>query len=378
VIGYRKVLSAKGSGKCNINFANEAFSYIRATSECYVYTLDISKFFENLDHKLLRTSWCDLLGKSQLPEDHFQIYKAVTRFAFVDRTRLYETLNIIGASPGSSARAKKYLVKREDIPLQLCTPKEFRCKVKPLIQVNNTGRGVPQGASISDVLSNLYLFSFDKALHDWVTFLGGKYYRYSDDILIVIPKTEDQWNVVMDRVTNLIQSTGNKLVIHPNKCSVYHVMRGETVGLTNQTCNLVHQTGCKNGIEYLGFRYDGRSIFLRESTRGKLNRAIVESCRRIARAHVYHNKSLTLAELQSTINRNRVYKRVGRVEDFEPKAMVYKKWTFWTYARRCELILGQDGRKIYKQLSGYKKFINTTLDSEIKRAFQKAAARPSP
>lgn len=172
MIGYRKVLSAKGSGKCNINFANEAFSYIRATSECYVYTLDISKFFENLDHKLLRTSWCDLLGKSQLPEDHFQVYKAVTRFAFVDRTRLYEALNIIGTPPGSSTSAKKFLVKREDIPLQLCTPKEFRHKVKPLIQVNNSGRGVPQGASISDVLSNLYLFSFDKALHDWVTFLG--------------------------------------------------------------------------------------------------------------------------------------------------------------------------------------------------------------
>lgn len=181
----------------------------------------------------------------------------------------------------------------------------------------------------------------------------------------------------MDRVTNLIQSTGNKLVIHPNKCSVYHVRRSEPVGSTNQTCTLVHQTGCKNGIEYLGFRYDGRSIFLRESTRGKLNRAIVESCRRIARAHVYHNKSLTLAELQSTINRNRVYKRVGRVKDFEPKAMVYKKWTFWTYARRCELILGQDGCKIYKQLSGYKGFINTTLNSEIKRAFHKMGGQSS-
>jgi hypothetical protein len=370
VIGYRRVKSATGSGKCNINFASEAFSCIRAASECYVYTLDISKFFENLDHILLRKSWCDLLGTSQLPKDHFQVYKAVTRFAFVDRTRLYEVLKIIGTPPGGPAGTKKYLLKREDIPLQLCTSKEFRSKVKPLIQVNKTGRGVPQGASISDVLSNLYLFSFDQALHDWVTSLGGEYYRYSDDILIVIPKTEDQWKVVMDRVTDLVQSTGNKLEIHPDKCSAYHVGHADPVGSTNQICTLVHQTGCKNGIEYLGFRYDGRNIFLRESTRGKLNRAIVESCRRLAKAHVHHNPALTLAELRSTINRNRVYERVGRVKDFEPKALAYRQWTFWTYAKRCELILGQDGRKIYRQLSGYKRFVNTTLNSEIERAFR--------
>jgi hypothetical protein len=323
VIGYRKVKSSTGSGKCNINFANEAFSYIRATSECYVYTLDISKFFENLDHELLRKSWCDLLGTPRLPDDHFQVYKAVTRFAFVDRTQLYEALGIIGTPAGGSPGTKKYLARREDIPLQLCSPGKFRKVVKPLIQVNDTGCGVPQGASISDVLSNLYLFSFDKALHDWVGSLGGEYYRYSDDILIVIPKTEDQWDIVMDHVTALVQSSGNKLIINPDKCSAYHVKRNDPACSTDQNCSLVHKTGCKNGIEYLGFRYDGRNIFLRESTRGKLNRAIVESCRRLAKAHVHHNATLTLAELQGSINRNRVHKRVGRVKDFEPKALTY-------------------------------------------------------
>jgi hypothetical protein len=72
-----------------------------------------------------------------------------------------------------------------------------------------------------------------------------------------------------------------------------------------------------------------------------------------------------------------VYKRVGRVKDFEPKALAYRQWTFWTYAKRCELILGKDGRKIYRQLSGYKKFITKTIDSEIQQAFKRAAQPPS-
>jgi hypothetical protein len=343
----------------------------------YVYTLDISNFFENIDHELLRKSWCELLGKPRLPEDHFQVFKAVTRFAFVDRTELYEALGIIGTPADGVPGTKKYLLRREDIPLQLCSPKRFRKVVKPLIRVNETGCGVPQGASISDVLSNLYLFSFDKALHDWISALGGRYYRYSDDILIVIPRTEDQWDVVMDRVGKLVQISGNKLIIHPEKCSAYHVKNIDPTQPGKQVCKLVHTTGCKNGIEYLGFRYDGRSIFLRESTIGKLNRAIVESCRRLARAHVHHNPTLTLKELRESINRNRVYKRVGRVKDFEPKALAYRQWTFWTYAKRCELILGKDGRKIYRQLSGYKKFITKTIDSEIQQAFKRAAQPPS-
>lgn len=369
VIGYRRIACVSGEGKCNIHFAQEAFSYIRESGNCYVYTLDISQFFENLDHKLLKNKWCEMIGVSRLPADHHKIFKAVTRYACVNKRKAYEALGFIGESNKPGSKSKKYLIKREDIPLQLCNPKQFRDKIVPLIERNDKTHGIPQGAAISDVLSNIYLFDFDKALHAWIGILGGRYFRYSDDILIVLPKTEDHWNDLLDKVSSQIKASGNHLEIHKDKCAAYQVSK---VHSEKQTCTLVHQTGCPNGIEYLGFRYDGQNIFLRESTRARLNRTIVRSCRRVARSHVHHNPTFTLKQLKSSINKNRVYLRIGRVKDFDETAFLYKKWTFWTYVKRCDAILGSNRNKILAQLSRYRAFVARTLEAELEAAFKRS------
>jgi hypothetical protein len=369
VLGYRRIPSKPTSGnKCNIHFAQDAFEKVRHAGNCYVYALDISKFFDNLDHAFLKTAWAKLLGSELLPEDHFQVYKAITTFSSLNRLAVYESLGFIGKPGAPSKKPKAYLVKHGDIPIQLCSPSVFRNKLAPLIKVNNSSCGIPQGAAISDVLSNLYLFDFDMALYTWASGKGGSYFRYSDDILVVIPGLTDRWDDCFEFVRSQIRQSGNRLEIHPDKCSAYRFTVETNPGVTRQICKLIHEKGCNNGVEYLGFRYDGLNIYLRESTRAKLNRAIVRACRRAARFHVQQNPGYSLSDLIQTVPIDRVLQRVGRVRDFEDSDLPYKKWTFWTYARRCAAVLGPDGRKIYRQLAGYRSFVRRKLESEIQSA----------
>jgi hypothetical protein len=60
VIAYRRIRIIDGTGKCNIHFARDAFEKIKKLGNCYVVALDISGFFESLDHSILRSIWCDL------------------------------------------------------------------------------------------------------------------------------------------------------------------------------------------------------------------------------------------------------------------------------------------------------------------------------
>lgn len=45
--------------------------------------------------------------------------------------------------------------------------------------------GIPQGASISSTLANLYLINFDKKINDFISSKNGIYRRYSDDMIVV-------------------------------------------------------------------------------------------------------------------------------------------------------------------------------------------------
>lgn len=63
-VAYRKIPVSVGSsaGKCNIHFAKGAFDDVVRLGDCVAVALDISKFFESLDHNLLKDVWCSLLG----------------------------------------------------------------------------------------------------------------------------------------------------------------------------------------------------------------------------------------------------------------------------------------------------------------------------
>lgn len=70
-IAYRSIPLTEGSkkGKCNINFAKDAFDEVDKQGNCIAIALDIKGYFDNLDHQRIYKIWCDLLEVKKLSDD---------------------------------------------------------------------------------------------------------------------------------------------------------------------------------------------------------------------------------------------------------------------------------------------------------------------
>jgi hypothetical protein len=375
VIAYRRIRDEFGRGKCNIHFAHDAAVKIHGLGNCCAIALDISSFFESLDHARLKDMWCRLLGVTRLPDDPFSVFNAITRYSIVDKQTLYERLGYYGYTGKaiSGIPIKGYLTDFEDMPTQLCTGKIFRKLIaggdgnRKIIHTNYRTYGIPQGAPISDLLANIYLFDFDCQVARWADALGGFYFRYSDDILIVVPGGKAEGLKLMHDVSTLIRTFGSKLVIKKEKSSVVTFSMAPN---GTRTFNRVYGKQGRNGLEYLGFRFDGQHVYLRDSTLSNLYRKITRTARYEANslARRYPNKDFD--ELNSVFDYEALIQKFGRVRDFEEKDKDYKNWTFWTYVRRATSVLGTLGLPIHRQLSGHREIIREKAKRELARAIR--------
>ncbi len=230
VLAYRRIPADDDKGgKCNIHFAKDAFQIVRNMKDCCVAVLDVSDFFGSLDHQRLKEIWCRLFDFERLPNDHFAVFKAVTSYAYVEKQDLFERLGYLGDKwrTASGKVIPGYTVHFRDIPRQLCTGKEFREKIarpkgkKSIIKKNRECFGIPQGAPISDILANIYLMDFDVEINRLVSALGGVYFRYSDDILIIVPGDKDEGLSILSKVRDRIEDYGDELSIKEEKSSLF-------------------------------------------------------------------------------------------------------------------------------------------------------------
>jgi hypothetical protein len=162
----------------------------------------------------------------------------------------------------------------------------------------------------------------------------------------------------------MIKKFGQKLVIKEKKSSVFVFTTDGKV----QTCKLVRGIQGKNGLEYLGFRFDGRKIFIRDSTLSNLYRKVARSARYEAVSLVRRYPGKGYKFLLKQFDYERLIRRFGRVKDFGELADDYRKWTFWTYARRAATILGPRGSSILRQLRMFRKNVRVRAVEELNRA----------
>ena len=233
------VLAFRSLGKNNIDFAKAAFDEISARGGCTAVALDVSKFFDTIDHAQLKNRWANLLGAPRLPPDHYSVFKALTKFSFVDRDESFGALGVSVHTPRGGGRHR------------LCSPADFRAHIREtgLIHVNQYRYGIPQGTAISALLSNIYMLDFDAAANNFAKSNGGRYMRYCDDILFIMPPhlANETERFCIAEITNL------RLNINKAKTEVCHfVKKGE-----NQTCD--------QPLQYLGFLFDGQQVLIRSA-----------------------------------------------------------------------------------------------------------------
>jgi len=200
VVAYRKIplFENSNNNKCNIDFAKSAFEFINRnkTSKLSVIVADVTSFFDNLNHKILKRQWTKVLCESTLPDDHYNIFKTLTNIKYVEGEQLFESYNNIAwvkRGVENNANKFKYVKKKvskscyfkEKNVVAYCDKREFLKNNLNLIVSKNNEFGIPQGSPISATLANVYMLDFDQHLFDKISNIGGYYQRYSDDLIII-------------------------------------------------------------------------------------------------------------------------------------------------------------------------------------------------
>lgn len=242
VLAYRK------GGGTNIHHAKSLFDEIIERGDCTVVAMDISGFFDNLDHLLLRNEIADLLCSDRLDGHHGTVWKNITRYSWVETVDLDERLGRNRKSQG-----------------RVCNPRDFVAHVQGrkngLIRKHDQAFGIPQGTPVSGLYANIYLRTFDREMVAWCKQRGGSYRRYSDDIAVALP--------CYGTAADVVASVEKMLSKFKLKISV---KKTETADFKSGLL-----TSAKP-IQYLGFTFDGTSTLIRSSSLdaylGKMRRGI--------------------------------------------------------------------------------------------------------
>ena len=317
------VLAFRKLGKNNINFAEQAFNYIKQAKNCSVIALDISDFFGNLDHKILKKQWCKLLGEETLPNDHFAVYKAITQYTTISKNILFKEFKISLHTPRSDNRKR------------ICTPEEFRLFRKKHklsldfpdqnLFIPNKNKGIPQGSPISALLSNIYMLDFDDFCQNQISKLGGLYLRYCDDILCIVPTP--QVSEIHDLVLKEIMKL--KLEIHPTKTEII------TFGYDNNKRKVINN----KKLQYLGFILKDESITIRPAAFTKYSKKMK---RGVSLAKQTQRKYNIIRSKKNLLNRQLFKKKLYSTYSH------FGRRNFISYARKAAEIM--ESPQIRKQL----------------------------
>lgn len=287
VIAYRRL------GKANYHFGAEALLFAQASAPCMILAFDVSKFFDGLDHSMLKRRLRRVLGASELSNDWYAVFRHVTRYRKVELEALKEH-PVFG--PRISASSRK----------PIATVAELKAAGVSMIRNADTF-GIPQGTPISSTFANLYMIEFDCAVASFCNALGGFYRRYSDDILIIC-KPEDAAQIEMF-VADAITSEHLKLQ-------------------TTKTERTLFEPGGSGAAQYLGFTLTASGASIRPSSISRQGRKLRRTARRIEKAGL-----AAIADGRA----DKIYTRTLR-RRFSPAAGGVRN--FSSYARRSADALG--------------------------------------
>lgn len=307
ILGYRGGLGS------NLEMASAAFDEIRNRGDSVAIAIDISDFFPSVDHRVLLDRLRLVLGVDRLPADWFAIFKSMTRYSTVDRELI-----------------KKLCGDAKELPNPIADIETFRGwrRSEPnFIKVNKDDHGIPQGSPISAVFSNVYMIGFDEEVFSYVSSKGGSYRRYSDDILIIIDRS--QYDGVIDRLKIETENIGKALKISEEKTEI------------SRFWNKGDRINCDRPLTYLGLTFNGSRVMLKSRTLSRYFRRMTYATRRTARAAAIEGEKPFRRSLY------RSFTHMG-------------KRNFYAYAKRAAKVSGDDSPK--RQLRRHLKILNRKLN----------------
>lgn len=244
---YRK----KNDGKSNIHFAKEVIDYIKSNNQAFIYVADFKSFFDELDHQYLKNQLQTVLEKETLPDDYYAVFKSITKYSWIDKTKIDELLKKKYKNRDKRKKLSRLLDEKDF--------RRFRKANKQNVEYNKNNYGIPQGAGLSSVCSNIYLLDFDEELNNYVESCGGLYRRYCDDLIIVIPFDGDATRYDISQHLNVIEKVKEKtprLIIQKEKTKKF---------IYNQD-RIYDDNFDPSILDYLGFAFDGHNVKLREKS----------------------------------------------------------------------------------------------------------------
>ncbi len=244
------VIAYRALGKGNYHFASDVYDYARENAPVAILAYDVTKFFDSLDHRLLKTRLRTILGVESLADDWFKVFRYMTKYRFV-------RLDDLRTHPTFAERLKK---KTKDPIATILEVKEAGVP----IQGNPNAFGIPQGTPISATLSNLYMMDFDVEMSGFCHSRGALYRRYSDDILVVckIAHARD----VEVKIEDLLAA--NRLQISKDKTEVSEFDPANA------------ELASKKAAQYLGFTFYGDGAAIRPSSLSRQWRKMRKGFRR--------------------------------------------------------------------------------------------------
>jgi hypothetical protein len=318
------VVAYRALGQANYNFAAEALSYAEENSPVTIFAFDVTGFFDNLDHGLLKKRFKSLLGVSELPDDWHKIFRAITQFHFVDRSDLKEH-PIFG--PRLKDRRHKRIAAVEELKAEGITfhpnpelAKGFR-------------RGIPQGTPISAAASNVYMLDFDAAARAYCDRIGAFYRRYSDDILVICKPADA--SAVEAEIMRLIAN--EKLEIAPHKTEKTYYDKAATVPRMTKAA------------QYLGFTFDESGPALRESSLARQWRKMRRAMKRAKKSALWRIRNGQVG----TVYSKKLYRRFSYLTINDGTSLRVLR-NFPSYGRRSAAAFGP-GEKISQQVKRFER-----------------------
>jgi hypothetical protein len=273
ISAYRQILTDdKVKFKNNVHFAKDIFDEIKLRQNCVVLAFDVENFFPTLNHKKLKLIWAKILDCKTLPKDHYNIFKAATRFSYVKLNDLRIRKNHFDEKKLAKLKKEGKHTFFEDvkqlIDSEIVIHKNQKHKNGKLI-------GIPQGLPISALLANMYMLPFDESIINELTLKKDIFYRrYSDDIIVICK--EDEVEFVEDFVINQVKEI--ELVISKEKTekTLFKLDNGKIQSFQINGNELIKN----RPLNYLGFEFYGYKTLIKSKNLASFYRDMKDTIRR--------------------------------------------------------------------------------------------------